>query len=86
MIPSYKWFPPSLQERAAWMQNFVTNLTPIAATVGVTALELTALGADNADFQSLAQTTVAVDSFKSAAREYRISQTEGHIGEQQPSS
>ena len=84
MVPSLKWFPQSLQERAAWMQNFFTNLGPIAASLGITPAEVTALGTDNDDFQSLAQTTIALETFRAAVREYRLSLTEAPVGSPQP--
>lgn len=84
MIPSRIWFPLSLQERAAWLQNFITVFTPIAISLGFTAAEVTALSQDNEDFQSIATTTVALDAFSKAVREFRISLTEGNIGDPPP--
>jgi hypothetical protein len=84
MIPSKAWYPSSLQERAAWYDNFVTNLTPIATTLGVAPAALADLVLDNEDFQSIAATTLAVENFKSAVREYRISLTEGSTGDPHP--
>ena len=84
MIPSNKWFPASLQERAAWLQNFETNLIPVAASLGILPADLTALNLDVEDFQDLAATTLSVENFKAAVREYRISLTEGHIGDPAP--
>jgi len=84
MIPSRTWFPGNLQDRAAWFQNFVTNFAPIASTLGFSAGEITAIQSDNEDFQSIAVTTVALDTFASAVRAYRISLTEGDIGDPQP--
>jgi hypothetical protein len=84
MVPSLKWFPQSLQERAAWLQNFQTNLTPVAASLGILPAELASLGLDIEDFQHLAATTLAVDNFKSAVRAFRISFSEGAIGDPQP--
>ena len=80
MNPNSRWFPTNLQDRAAWFQNFVTNFSPIATTLGFTGGEVTAIQADNEDFQSIAATTVALDTFASAVRAYRISLTEGDVG------
>ena len=84
MIPSFKWFPSRLQERAAWFQNFVTNLTPISGLLGITPAEMTSLTQDNQDFQSIAATTLSVETFAAAVRQFRISVTEGNVGDPQP--
>lgn len=73
-----------MQDRAAWLQNFQTNLTPIAASVGILPAELTALGLDVEDFISLAAITLSVENFKSAVREYRLSFSEGDVGDPMP--
>ena len=83
-VPSNTFFPQSLQERAAWLQAFVNNLTPIATTLGLTPAEVSDLGLDNEDFQSIAQTTPEVDAFRSAVREYRLSLTESPVGSPHP--
>ena len=56
----------------------------MAASLGFTPAEVTSLTQDNADFQSIAATTVALDTFAAAVREYRINLTEGKIGDPQP--
>lgn len=84
MIPSRKWFPASLQERSAWLLNFRTNLTPVAASLGILPAELTSLDLDIEDFQALAAISLSVENFKSAVREYRISFSEGDIGDPSP--
>src|SRR5215203_182239 len=84
MVPSFRFFPQSLQERAAWLQNFLTNLTPIAPTLGVTPAELASVGLDIEDFQSLAATTLSVENFKASVREFRLSFSEGRVGDPQP--
>ena len=84
MTPSSKWFPTNLQDRAAWFQNFVAQLTPLGTMLGFTAGEVTAITQDNADFQSIAATTVELDAFGSALRQFRVTLTEGNIGDPQP--
>src|SRR4051812_40206361 len=83
-ILSNTYFPGSQQDRAAWMDNFVANLGPIATALGVTPAEVAALVLDNEDYQSISQTTVALETFRSAVREYRLSLTESPIGSPQP--
>ncbi len=84
MVPSRTWFPLSLQDRAAWFQNFVTQFSPVAVSLGFTAGDVTAIGEDNAAFQWLAEQTVTVENFRSAVVEYRLNLTEGDIGDPDP--
>lgn len=84
MTPSSKWFPTNLQDRAAWFQNFVTQFTPLATMLGFSASEVADITNDNADFQSIAATTVELEAFASAVRQFRITLTEGDIGDPQP--
>lgn len=84
MIPSRKWFPASLQERSAWLLNFRTNLTPVAPALGILPAELASLELDIEDYQGLAAITLQVENFKSAVREFRISYSEGDIGDPMP--
>lgn len=84
MIPSNRWFPTSMQERAAWLQNFETNLIPVAAMLGITPADLASLNLDVEDFVHLAARMLSVENYKAAVREYRISLTEGSIGDPTP--
>jgi hypothetical protein len=84
MIPSKAWFPSSLQDRTGWFQNFATNFAAVGASLGFTGAEITAVTQDNEDFQSIAATTVALEAFSTAVRQYRISLTEDPIGTPQP--
>lgn len=84
-IPSPSWCPSSLQERAAWFQNFADNLPlGLATNLGFTAAEHAAIMADNEDFQHIAATQLSLDSFAKAYREYRISVCEDPVGTPQP--
>lgn len=76
--------PNPFQDRVAWLLNFQTNLTPVAASLGILPAELAALGLDIEDYQSLAATTVSVDAFKAAVREFRLSFSEGKVGDPTP--
>jgi hypothetical protein len=83
-IPSNTYFPASLAARVAWLLNFLANLTPIAPMLGITNAELADLALDVEDFQSVAATTVSADSFRSSLREFRLSFSEGKVGDPTP--
>ena len=84
MIPSRSWFPASLQERAAWFQNFAVQFSPIAASLGFLPAVVTQVASDNDDFQFCASQTVEVEAFAKAFRAYRQTVTEGNVGEPAP--
>lgn len=84
MIPSRTWFPQSLQERAAWYDNFNTQIQTIGATLTLTAADLTAIAGDNVIFQAVANIAVELEAYKDAVRQYRIIITEGDIGDPTP--
>lgn len=84
MIPSNRWFPNSLQQRAAWFANFSTNFSLVGGMLGFTAAETTAAENDNTVFQFLAATTVQLDSFTKAVQQYRSIITEGAVGDPTP--
>jgi len=85
MQPSHKWFPTSLQERAAWYQNFSTQFLVVATQLGFTVLDQSGVDADNLIVQFLAQTAVDIDSYKDAVRQYRVIMLEGNVGDPMPS-
>jgi len=85
MVPSPTWFPSNLAARAAWFANFILNFpVGLATGLGFTALEHEAMVDDNQDFQSIAATTLAAESFMSALRQFRISLTEDAVGTPEP--
>lgn len=84
MIPSSRWFPTGLQNRAAWFDNFNTQFALVGTTLGFTAPDVAAVSLDNDIMQFLAQTNVENDSFIDAARQYRNIMTEGDIGDTIP--
>lgn len=81
MTPSSTYFPKSLQERAAWFDNFETQFAQIAVSLGFTLADVTVVSNDNAVFQFCASTTVELDAFVKAFRQYRKMVTEGSVGE-----
>lgn len=84
MIPSSKWFPTSLQERAAWYNNFATQFAVVYVSLGFKPTDNTEIAQDNATMQFLAQTAIALDAFKEAIRQYRVIITEGNLGDPTP--
>lgn len=80
MIPSKRYFPGSLQERAAWYDNFTTQFALIATALGFSAADVTAVTNDRAAIRFLANTVIALDAYRDAFRQYRIIMTEGDIG------
>ncbi|HEV8593316.1 MAG TPA: hypothetical protein VGQ55_14530 [Pyrinomonadaceae bacterium] len=84
MIPSRNWFPQSLQERAAWFQNFATQFTVLGPTMGFAADDTDQINNDNDVFQFLASETVSVDAFKDGWRQFRITLSEGDDGDPNP--
>jgi len=83
MIPNSRWFPMSLADRSAWFDNFDTQFQFYAGALGLNA-DIAGVTADNADFQSIAATTLAVQNFASAVTQFRRELTEGDIGDPQP--
>jgi hypothetical protein len=83
-IPSRRWFPGTLQERAARFQNFATQFAAVGASLGFTAAEIASVQDDNTCFQDLASGFIAAEAFADAIRQYRINVTEGAVGEPTP--
>jgi hypothetical protein len=84
MIPNQKWFPSSLQERAAWFVNFKANIQGVGLTLGMTVGEITSVGEDSDILDFLATTSVAVDAYIDGIRNYRKIISEGGIGDPTP--
>ena len=84
MIPSRTWFPLSLQERAAWFDNFNAQFGAIGVGLGFTIADAAAVTSDNDMIQFLASAAVTIDAYTQAVRQYRIAITEGNIGEPTP--
>lgn len=84
MIPSNRWFPGTLAARAAWFQNFTTKFAVVAAGLGLTPADVTAVQNDNVVMQSLVGITEQLKTFEESVRQYRLITTEGAIGEPAP--
>src|SRR5947209_17034637 len=79
-IPSRTWFRQRLQERAAWYQNFSSMISSIGASLGLTLLEIAAIGHDAEWMAFLADSALTADGYSGAIREYRNALTEGELG------
>ena len=85
MIPSTKWFPLSLEDRAAWFASFATNFSNVAVVpLGFTIADTNAVNDDNDIMQFLLGANSAIEAYKDAARQYRLIITEGDIGDPTP--
>lgn len=81
VVPSHKWFPQSLAERAAWFQNFASEFENLGTGLGFTAPEIADVTADNISVQQLAQWAVTVDSFSKGMTAFRREVLEGNDGD-----
>jgi hypothetical protein len=81
---SNRYFPTSLQEQAAWCQNFSANAAVVGASVGLTAGEITSIQDDNSVIQFVASVAVELDAYRHAVQQYRTIILEGNIGEPTP--
>lgn len=84
MVPSTTWFPRSLQERAAWYQNFANNAAATGTDLGLAAADVTQIGLDNVMMQYLASGEVTVDAYVDGFKTFRRLMTEGPIGSPMP--
>lgn len=84
MTPSDRWFPTSLQNRAAWFNNFYNQFQVVSTSLGFTAADVTAVENDNNMMQFIASTALAIDAYKEATRQFRIRVSEGQIGDPTP--
>jgi len=84
MIPSVRWFPSGLQNRAAWFQNFSEKFSDVATSLGFSAADVTAVEQDNQVMQFLAQIIVQLDTYDDAIRKYLAIITEGDPGSATP--
>lgn len=77
MIPNPRWFPTSLQERAAWYENFADQATASGTTYNLSAAEVTQIGLDKDMIVFLAETAVSLEAFVDGVRAFRKEVTEG---------
>ncbi|MBK8467461.1 MAG: hypothetical protein IPL32_16720 [Chloracidobacterium sp.] len=84
MIPSKTWFPQSLQERAAWYENFNFQAQSTGASLGLTVDDLTQINEDNMMMQFLASTAVTFETFNESFTLFRNLVTTGDIGDTPP--
>ncbi|MBP9663987.1 MAG: hypothetical protein KBD94_05155 [Pyrinomonadaceae bacterium] len=83
MVPSYKWFPMNLPERAAWYRNFNDHMQVIGASLGITAAELLSLAKDTENVLFFIAGRTALDnysaSFRTAIREFTEGRTDERV-------
>ncbi len=84
MVPSKNWFPMSLQERAAWYDNFNAQIQGLGAALGLSGVELDTIKDDNSVLQFLAVAAVTVKAYTAALRNYRKIITEDDVGDNKP--
>jgi len=84
MIPSYKWFPTNLSERAAWYENFATQFAALGANLGFTTNDINSVNNDRDVIDFLADAAVKVKAYEKAIQQYRLIITEGDTGEPNP--
>ncbi len=84
MVPSHKWFPQSLAERAGWYGNFNNNIQTIGASVGFAPGELDSINKDTENIVYVARAAVQVEAYAKAINQYRKAFTEGDIGDATP--
>ena len=83
MVPSNKWFPTNLPERAVFFANFKTQFMIVAASLGL-AGKVGQVEKDNDVIQFIATAKTQVDAFDDAMRQYRTIISEGAIGANTP--
>ena len=84
MQPSPRWFPTTLQDRAAWYQNFISKFGNIGVNLGILPAEVTTLTNDSAVMTALADAAVELDTYNAAVRQFSLYITEGSVGEPDP--
>ena len=86
MIPSNKWFPSNLADRALWYKNFSEQLAigTMGTSLGLSAADMTTITDDNSVMQFLAGATAYFEAYMDGVREYRKTITEGDIGDAPP--
>jgi hypothetical protein len=84
MIPSKRWFPTTLIDRAAWIDNFARQFAAVALSLGFSAADIASMTQDAEDFRALARATTAAEAFMAALRGFRLSLSEEKVGSPQP--
>lgn len=84
MVPNPAWFPTSIGARADWFANFTAQFALIAAGLGFTPAEVTAVQADNQLMQFLRNAALQMDAVIAASRQFRKVITEGNVGDPTP--
>lgn len=83
-VPTKSWFPQSLQERAAWYDNFTLRFAAVAPGLGFLPAEVITVQTDNTCLQDLASGREQLDAFVESVTQYRRNVLEGNIGDPAP--
>lgn len=84
MTPNKTYIPAALQERAAWFQIFADGFTQVGTTLGFLPADVTQVLNDNEDYQFCASSALTIAAYSKAARQYRLTVTEGNVGDPAP--
>ncbi len=84
MIPNPTWFPTNMAARVLWYANFNKQFALLATDLGFDAADVTSVINDNAVMQFLGNTSVEMEAFNEAVRQYRIIITEHKVGDPMP--
>ena len=84
MIPSKRWFPTTLVDRAAWIDNFAKQFAMVALSLGFSAADIASMTQDAEDFRALARATTAAEAYMAAIRAFRVSVSEDKVGSPHP--
>jgi hypothetical protein len=84
MIPSKRWFPTTLNERAAWMRNFAKQFETVALSLGFSAADIDSMNKDAQDFQAVTRAITSAEAFMAGLRAFRVSLSEEKVGSPKP--
>ena len=84
MPPSYKWFPTSLVDQAAWYDNFNTQFAVLAASLGFLPADVSDVLKDNETIQILSTWATAEDAYSRGVTAYRREILKGDNGDPAP--
>lgn len=84
MIPSKRWFPTTLVDRAAWIDNFAKQFAIVAPSLGFSAADVTSMTQDAEDFRATAFAIHTAEAYMAGLRGFRLSMSEEKVGSPQP--
>jgi hypothetical protein len=84
MIPSKRWFPTTLVDRAAWIDHFAKQFEVVAPSLGFSAADVASMTQDAEDFRALVRATTAAEAFMAGLRGFRLSLSAEKVGSPTP--